>query len=164
MAVAVSIARGHDACYPFTAVGAADGATITDERRTDYYLSAAEQAGESAGSWVGDGDTALGFHDRDTVQRQGCAALLPGWQHSSRHAEVEMLRDLARTVRHAVLIRRHARGRAETHAQVSRGCQGGARRTANSRTRKKPPPWLRAGRMREGTFGVDLREAGARHC
>lgn len=116
------------------------------------------------GAWVGDGDTALGFHDRDTVQRQGCAALLPGWQHSSRHAEVEMLRDLARTVRHAVLIRRHARGRAETHAQVSRGCQGGARRTANSRTRKKPPPWLRAGRMREGTFGVDLREAGARHC
>ena len=50
VAVAVSIARGHDACYPFTAVGAADGATVTDERRTDYYLSAAEQVGESAGS------------------------------------------------------------------------------------------------------------------
>jgi hypothetical protein len=63
------------------------------------------------GAWVGDGDTAFGFHDRDTVQRQGCAALLPDWQHSSRHAEVEMLRDLARTVRHAVLTRRHARGR-----------------------------------------------------
>jgi len=98
------------------------------------------------------------------VQRQGCAALLPDWQHSSRHAEVEMLRDLARTVRHAVLIRRHARGCAETHAQASRGCQGGSRRTANSRTREKPPPWLGAGRRGEGTFGVDLREAGARHC
>jgi hypothetical protein len=50
VAVAVSIARRHDACYPFTAVGAADGATVTDERWTDYYLSAVEQAGESAGS------------------------------------------------------------------------------------------------------------------
>jgi hypothetical protein len=68
VAVTVSIARGHDACYPFTAVGAADGATVADEHRTDYYLSAAEQAGESAGS--------LGWRRRHRVwlPRQGHGA------------------------------------------------------------------------------------------
>jgi hypothetical protein len=92
------------------------------------------------GAWVGDGDTALGFHDRDTVQRQGCAALLPGWQHSSRHAEVEMLRDLARTVRHAVLIRRHARAapRPTRRSRVAARAAPVARRThARARSRRR---------------------------
>jgi hypothetical protein len=164
VAVAVSIARGHDACYPFTAVGAADGATVTDERRTDYYLSAAEQAGESAGS--------LGWRRRHRawLPRQGHGAAPGLCRAVARLAALLAPRRGGNAARPRA--NRPARGsdteartgRAETHAQVSRGCQGGARRTANSRTRKKPPPWLRAGRMREGTFGVDLREAGARHC
>jgi hypothetical protein len=46
VAVLVSIARGHSACYQFTTVGAADGATITGERGVGYYLSAMEKVGE----------------------------------------------------------------------------------------------------------------------
>jgi hypothetical protein len=164
VAVAVSIARGHDACYPFKAVGAADGATVTDERRTDYYLSAVEQAGESAGS--------LGWRRRHRawLPRQGrCSAraaqrCCPTGSTPCATQRWKCCATSREPVRHAVLIRRRARGRPETHAQASRGCQGGSRRTANSRTRKKPPPWLRAGRRGEGTFGVELREAGARHC
>ena len=53
MAVVVSIARGHDASYPFKAIGAADGATITGERGAGYYLSAVEKGGEPVGTWVG---------------------------------------------------------------------------------------------------------------
>jgi hypothetical protein len=55
VAVVVSIARGHDASYPFKAIGAADGATITGERGVGYYLSAMEKGGEPAGTWVGNG-------------------------------------------------------------------------------------------------------------
>ena len=43
MAVVVSIARGHDASYPFKTIGAAEGPTITAERGAGYYLSAVEK-------------------------------------------------------------------------------------------------------------------------
>ena len=43
MAVVVSIARGHDASYPFKTIGAADGAVTTGERGAGYYLSAVEK-------------------------------------------------------------------------------------------------------------------------
>jgi AAA domain/TrwC relaxase len=70
VAVVVSIARGHDASYPFKTIGAADGATITGERGAGYYLSAVEKGGEPAGTWVGNGASELGFGDRDTVRRE----------------------------------------------------------------------------------------------
>jgi len=70
MAVVVSIARGHDASYPFKTIGAADGATIIGERGAGYYLSAVEKGGEPAGTWVGNGAAELGFNDGDTVRRE----------------------------------------------------------------------------------------------
>jgi conjugative relaxase-like TrwC/TraI family protein len=70
VAVVVSIARGHDASYPFKTIGAADGATITGQRSAGYYLSAVEKGGEPAGTWVGNGAAELGFHDGDTVRRE----------------------------------------------------------------------------------------------
>ncbi len=70
MVVVVSIARGHDASYPFKTIGAADGATITGERGAGYYLSAVEEGGEPAGTWVGNGAAELGFRDGDVVRRE----------------------------------------------------------------------------------------------
>jgi conjugative relaxase-like TrwC/TraI family protein len=70
VAVVVSIARGHDASYPFKTIGAADGATITGQRGAGYYLSAVEKGGEPAGTWVGNGAAGLGFGDGDTVRRE----------------------------------------------------------------------------------------------
>ena len=64
MAVVVSIARGHDASYPFKTIGAAEGPVITGERGAGYYLSAVEKGGVPAGTWVGNGAAELGFHDR----------------------------------------------------------------------------------------------------
>jgi hypothetical protein len=52
VAVVVSIARGHDASYPFKTIGAADGATITGQRGAGCYLSAVEKGGEPTGTWV----------------------------------------------------------------------------------------------------------------
>jgi conjugative relaxase-like TrwC/TraI family protein len=70
LAVVVSIARGHDASYPFKTIGAADGATITGGRGAGYYLSAVEKGGEPAGTWIGDGAAELGFRDGDVVRRE----------------------------------------------------------------------------------------------
>jgi hypothetical protein len=70
VAVVVSIARGHDASYPFKTIGADDGPDITGERGAGYYLSAVEKGGEPAGTWVGNGAAELGFHDGDTVRRE----------------------------------------------------------------------------------------------
>jgi conjugative relaxase-like TrwC/TraI family protein len=70
MAVVVSIARGHDASYPFKTIGAADGPTITGERGAGYYLSAVEKGGEPAGTWIGDGAAELGFCDGAVVRRE----------------------------------------------------------------------------------------------
>ena len=70
MAVVVSIARGHDASYPFKTIGAAEGPTITGERGAGYYLSAVEKGGEPAGTWVGNGAAELGFHDGNVVRRE----------------------------------------------------------------------------------------------
>ena len=70
MAVVVSIARGHDASYPFKTIGAAEGPVITGERGAGYYLSAVEKGGEPAGTWVGNGAAGLGFRDGDVVRRE----------------------------------------------------------------------------------------------
>jgi hypothetical protein len=129
VAVLVSIARGHSACYPFTTVGAADGATITGERGVGYYLSVVEKVGEPVGTWVGNGAAELGFHDRDTVRREDFrrAAARPG-AHLARR-RLGTLRGLARTARQAAPMRRHAEARAETHAPASGGRPGGSTRT-----------------------------------
>jgi len=70
VAVVVSVARGHDASYPFKTIGSADGPTITGERGAGYYLSAVEKGGEPAGTWIGDGAAKLGFHDGEVVRRE----------------------------------------------------------------------------------------------
>jgi hypothetical protein len=70
VAVVVSIARGHDASYPFKTIGAAEGPVITGERGAGYYLSAVEKGGEPAGTWIGTGAAELGFNDGDAVQRE----------------------------------------------------------------------------------------------
>ena len=70
MAVVVSIARGHDASYPFKTIGAAEGPVITGERGAGYYLSAVEKGGEPAGTWAGNGAADLGFRDGDVVRRE----------------------------------------------------------------------------------------------
>ena len=70
MAVVVSIARGHDASYPFKTIGAAEGPVITGERGAGYYLSAVEKGGEPAGTWIGNGAAGLGLNDGDVVRRE----------------------------------------------------------------------------------------------
>jgi hypothetical protein len=70
VAVVVSIARGHDASYPFRTIGAAEGPDVRGERGAGYYLSAVEKGGEPAGIWVGDGAAGLGFSDGDVVRRE----------------------------------------------------------------------------------------------
>ena len=50
MAVVVSMARGHDASYPFKMTGTADGPVITGQCGASYYLSAVEKGGEPAGT------------------------------------------------------------------------------------------------------------------
>src|SRR6266852_2302087 len=70
VAVVVSIARGHDASYPFKTIGAAEGPVITGERGAGYYLSAVEKGGEPAGTWIGTGAAELGFDDGDVVRRE----------------------------------------------------------------------------------------------
>ena len=70
MSVVVSIARGHDASYPFKTIGAAEGAAVAAERGAGYYLSAVEKGGERAGTWVGNGAAELGFKDGDVVRRE----------------------------------------------------------------------------------------------
>lgn len=69
MAVVVSIARGHDASYPFKTIGAAESADLTGERGAGYYLSAVEKGGEPAGTWVGDGAALLGFEHPSWSER-----------------------------------------------------------------------------------------------
>jgi hypothetical protein len=49
--VVVSIARGHDASYPFKSIGAADSATITAKRGAGRYESAVERVSEPVGIW-----------------------------------------------------------------------------------------------------------------
>jgi hypothetical protein len=70
VAVVVSIARGHDASYPFKTIGAVEGPVITGERGAGYYLSAVEKGGEPAGIWIGNGAAELGFRDGDVVRRE----------------------------------------------------------------------------------------------
>src|SRR5215472_6037063 len=70
VAVVVSIARGHDASYPFRTIGAAADGWTAAERGVGYYLSAVEKGGEPAGIWVGNGAAELGFLDGGTVLRE----------------------------------------------------------------------------------------------
>lgn len=70
MAVVVSIARGHDASYPFRTIGAPADRKTAAERGAGYYLSAVEKGGEPTGIWIGNGAAELGFRDGDTVLRQ----------------------------------------------------------------------------------------------
>jgi hypothetical protein len=46
----VSVARGHDASYPFRTIGAAEGPVITGQCRAGCCLSVEEKGGEPAGT------------------------------------------------------------------------------------------------------------------
>jgi hypothetical protein len=127
VAVLVSIARGHSACYPFTTVGAADGATITGERGAGYYLSVVEKVGEPAGTWAATAPPSLASTTGTRCGARTFAALLHDREHTLRDAELGTLRGLARTARQAAPMRRHAEARAETRAGLGRtaGWPGG---------------------------------------
>lgn len=75
--------------------------------------------------------------------------LLHCWERASRVAELETLRDFARTVWRSAPTQRHGQGRAETHASNSRACLRGSRRAANSRTRKNVRSWPPVSRGRK---------------
>ena len=49
MSVVVSIARGHDASYPFKTTGIAESPVITGQCGVGYYLSVVEKGGQPAG-------------------------------------------------------------------------------------------------------------------
>ena len=196
MSVAVSIARGHDASYPFKTTGTAESPVITGQCGAGYYLSVVEKGGQPAGprrfgfEWAyrpaSKGRVIAGFPEiaiaqfssrraqitktplavADLSEKDGghapgqreqasrgrfanamtrrakgpgaldFTALLRCWERASRVAELETLRDLARTVWRSAPTQRHGQGRAETHASNSRACLRGSRRAANSRTRK----------------------------
>jgi hypothetical protein len=79
---------------------------------------------EKAGAPAGPGrqrPRRVGFHDRDTVRREDFAALLHDWEHAMRDAELGTLRGLARTVRHAAPMRRHAQARAPDSLRRANG-------------------------------------------
>jgi hypothetical protein len=76
-------------------------------------------------------------------------ALLRCWERALPVAELQTLRDFARTVWRSAPRQRHGQGRAEMHASNSRACLRGSRRAANSRTRKNVWSWPRVSRERK---------------
>ncbi len=179
MAAVVSIARGHDASYPFKRTSAAEGPVITGQCVAGYYLSAVEKCGEAAGTpwfrfeWAhrpasmrrvitGFSEKAIApfssrrtqitkttladRHEKDRGHAPGqrvlasmgrfanamtrrakgpgaldFIALLRGWERASRVAELETLRDPARTMWQATpRASAPTEARANTRAELSR--------------------------------------------
>lgn len=208
MAAVVSIARGHDASYPFKRTSAAEGPVITGQCVAGYYLSAVEKCGEAAGTpwfrfeWAhrpasmrrvitGFSEKAIApfssrrtqitkttladRHEKDRGHAPGqrvlasmgrfanamtrrakgpgaldFIALLRGWERASRVAELETLRDPARTMWQAHHAQAPPQKRVLTHAQNSHGGSGGSRRAWNSRRRKNVRSWPPVSRGRKG--------------
>jgi hypothetical protein len=143
VSVVLSIACGHDASYPFKTTGAAESPVITGQCEAGYYLSVVEKGGEPAGiRWFG-----LEWAYRPASKGRVIAA-------ASRVAELETLRDLARTVcvaprrngtdrdapRHTCRTRAHvcaARVARRTHA-CARTCGHGRRSRAGARVTSGP--------------------------
>ena len=72
MAGIITIAKGHDASYPWRQIGTAepgrDGKAA--EKGLRYYLSPAEKGGEPPGVWVGRGVAELGLQPGGVVKRE----------------------------------------------------------------------------------------------
>ena len=71
MAGIITIAKGHDASYPWKQIGAAEpGKAATNRGKgVGYYLSPAEKGGEPPGIWTGKAGAELGLHPGGTVDR-----------------------------------------------------------------------------------------------
>jgi len=117
-----------------------------------------------AWTWVGNGAAELGSHDRDMVRREDFAAQLHDRERTLRDAELGTLRGLARTVRHAArceATHRHAPRYTRRPRADGRVAPLAQRTHACARTRRHG---CRPGAGAGGTFGVDWRGPGARHC
>jgi conjugative relaxase-like TrwC/TraI family protein len=68
----ITIAKGHDASYPWKQIGAAEPAKPARNPRkgVGYYLSPAEKGGEPPGIWTGKGGAELGMQPGGIVERQ----------------------------------------------------------------------------------------------
>ena len=70
MAGILTIAKGHDAAYPWKQIGTADpGVRPAADRGTGYYLSPAERGGEPPGVWTGRDVAELGLRPGGVVDR-----------------------------------------------------------------------------------------------
>ena len=81
MAGIITIAKGHDASYPWKQIGVAEPAEPADPGKpgkpakntgkgVGYYLSPAEKGGEPPGIWTGKAGAELGLQPGATVERQ----------------------------------------------------------------------------------------------
>ena len=78
MAGIITIAKGHDASYPWKQIGAAEPAepgkpgkpAKNAGKGVGYYLSPAEKGGEPPGIWTGKAGAELGLQPGATVERQ----------------------------------------------------------------------------------------------
>jgi hypothetical protein len=68
----ITIAKGHDASYPWKQIGAAEpGRSARNPGKgVGYYLSPAEKGGEPSGIWTGKSGAELGLRPGSTVDRQ----------------------------------------------------------------------------------------------
>jgi conjugative relaxase-like TrwC/TraI family protein len=67
----ITIAKGHDASYPWKQIGAAEPGKSARGlgKGVGYYLSPAEKGGEPPGTWTGKGIAELGLHPGGIVDR-----------------------------------------------------------------------------------------------
>ena len=72
MAGIITIAKGHDASYPWKQIGAAEPGKSAKNagKGVGYYLSPAEKGGEPPGIWTGKAGAELGLQPGATVERQ----------------------------------------------------------------------------------------------
>ena len=72
MAGIITIAKGHDASYPWKQIGAAEPGKPAKNtgKGVGYYLSPAEKGGEPPGIWTGKAGAELGLQPGATVDRQ----------------------------------------------------------------------------------------------
>jgi conjugative relaxase-like TrwC/TraI family protein len=72
MAGIITIAKGHDASYPWKQIGAAEPGKTAKHlgRGVGYYLSPTEKGGEPPGIWTGKAVAELGLRPGKTVDRQ----------------------------------------------------------------------------------------------
>ena len=65
----ITIAKGHDAAYPWKQIGAAEPDKAAGRGAAGYYLSPAERGGEPPGIWTGEGVAELGLLPGGVVDR-----------------------------------------------------------------------------------------------